>query len=219
MKQTTTSKKFILAAAISLGLVSAAIAQSANVAVPNPAEADTAVVSGQLGTRYTEVAYKFINLKGPDNAHGFALNYNQPLSAGFDFTASYDWGKADLGAFDAKVQDLEVGVKAFSNYSFAKPYVLAAVGWEWQKVATFRDDSFTYKVGVGAEFEVAPAFVITPFVNFVRATEFNASEFEIGAKATYRFNESWSAMVRGQYESVRHDADTTEWAAGVIYRF
>ncbi|HYP16584.1 MAG TPA: hypothetical protein VEQ65_05185 [Opitutus sp.] len=216
MKQNTQLKQFIFAAAVSLGVISTAVAQSANVAVPTPTEV---APSGLLGARYTEVAYKFVDLKGDDDAHGFTVAFNQPLAAGFDLVASYDWVTADFGPFDAKVQDAEIGVKAFSQLSWAKPYVQAAVGWEWQKVASFREDSFFWKVGAGAEFQVAPAFVVTPFVNFVRATEFHSSEIELGAKATYRLTEAWSLTARAQYEEVRHDANTTEYAIGAIYRF
>lgn len=217
MKQYTTLKNYIFAAAVSLGALSAASAQNTNVAVPNPA--DEAPAAGLLGSRYTEVGYKFVNVEGPDNAHGFVVAFNQPLAAGFDFVASYDWARVDFGSTDATVQDLEFGLKAFTNLSWGKPYILAAAGWEWQQVSTLRDDSFLGKVGVGVEIPAAPGFVITPFANFIRATGFNASEFELGAKVTYRVNNQWSVSARGQYEIVRHDADTTEYSLGVNYHF
>jgi hypothetical protein len=215
MNKNITIKSLILAAAVSLGL-SAASAQSANVAVPTPSETAS---SGLLGSRYTEVSYKFIDLKGDDNANGFQIAYNQPLSAGFDFVASYDWAKADFGGFDAKVQDLEVGVKAFSVLSWGKPYVLAATGWEWQKGGVFNDDSFTYKVGIGAEFQAAPAITVTPFVNFTRATSFNTNAVQYGVKAAYRLNSAWSLTARAQYNDIRHESNDTEYTIGALYRF
>lgn len=215
MKQNITIKTLILAAAVSLGATFAS-AQSANVAVPTPSDT---TASGLLGSRYTEVGYRFIDLKGGDDAHGFTVAYNQPLNTGFDFVANYDWAQVDFGTVTARVQDLEVGVKAFSALSWGKPYVLAAVGWEWQKAASSHDDSFTYKVGIGSEFAVAPAFTVTPFVNFVRATDFNASELEVGAKVAYRLNSSWSLTARVQREIVRHDSDDTEYAIGAAFHF
>lgn len=217
MKQNSHLNRIIFAAAASLGLVASAIAQNANVAVPTPTTVQSG--AGLLGFRYTEVDYKFIDLKGGDNANGFSVAFNQPLNAGFDFVASYDWAKADFDAFNAKVQDLELGLKAFSNLSWGKPYILSAVGWEWQKAGSIRDDSFTFKVGVGAEFAVAPAVSVTPFVNFVRATGFNTSEVETGVKAAYRLTDAWSLTARIQHEFVRHDDDDTEYAVGAVYRF
>jgi opacity protein-like surface antigen len=217
MKQNSHLKRSILAAAASLGLVASAFAQNANVAVPTPAPAETG--AGLLGFRYTEVGYNFIDLKGSDNANGFGVTYNQPLNTGFDFIANYNWAKADFTGFDAKVQDLWLGLNSFSNQSWGKPFVLAAVGWEWQKVAGFRDDSFQFKVGTGAEFTVAPAFTLTPYLNYARATSFNASEIELGVKAAYRLNESWNLTARVQHNFVRHDDDNTEYGLGVAYRF
>ncbi len=215
MKQNTNLNTLIFAAALTLGATIAS-AQSANVAVPTPTEATP---GGLLGSRYTEVTYTHIDIAGPDNADGFALAFNQPLHSNLDLTAGYSWAKADFDSFNAKVQDLDVGVKAYTTLSWGKPYALAAVGWEWQKVAGFRDDSFTYKIGVGSEFQVAPALVLTPFVNFVRATGFNASEIDTGVKATYRLNKEWSLTARAQYDAVRHDDDSKEYSIGAIYHF
>jgi hypothetical protein len=205
----------MLAAAMTLGPV-AALAQNANVAVPTP---EAAASAGLLGSRYSEVAYNYTDLPGSKHADGFGLNFNQPLRANLDFTAGYNWSKADFGAFDVKVQDLQAGVRGFTTLSWGRPYAEASVGWEWAKAAGIHDDSFAYRVGVGAEFQVAPALVVTPFVNFVRATGFNASEVELGAKVTYRLNREWSLTARAQYEAVRHDRDSAEYSVGAIFHF
>jgi hypothetical protein len=215
MKQKITITSLIIAAAMTLGTTIAS-AQNANVAVPTPVETTSA---GLLGSRYTEVSYNYIDLSGPEHADGFVLAFNQPLQPNLDFTAGYSWAKADFDSFNAKVQDLDVGVKAYTTLSWGKPYAAAAVGWEWQKAAGLREDSFTYKVGVGTEFQVAPALVVTPFVNFVRATGFNASEVDVGAKVTYRLNKDWSLTARAQYDAVRHDDDSKEYSIGAIYHF
>ena len=215
MKQNINLNSLILATALVLG-ATAASAQNANVAVPTPAESSG---SGLLGSRYTEVSYNYIDLSGSTHADGVSLVFNQPLRAGIDLTAGYSWAKADYDLFDAKVQDLDVGVKAYTNLVWGRPFAAAAVGWEWAKADGFRDDSFTYKVGGGVEFQVAPAVVVTPFVNFVRATGFNTSEVETGVKATYRLNREWSLTARAQYEFVRHDDNSAEYSIGAIYHF
>ena len=60
---------------------------------------------------------------------------------------------------------------------------------------------------------------MTPFVNFVRATGFNTSEAEVGAKVTYRLNSEWSLSARAQYEIVSHDDDSVEYSIGAVYHF
>ena len=215
MKQHTSLNTLILAAALTLGTTIAS-AQSANVAVPTPGPAAS---SGLLGSRYTEVSYHYVDLSGPAHADGVSLAFNQPLKPGFDLTANYSWAKADFDSFDAKVQDLDLGLKAYSVLSWGRPYAAAAVGWEWVKAAGIREDSFVYKVGVGVELEVSPALTVTPFVNFVRATGFNASEVELGAKASYRLNNQWSVTTRAQYEFVRYDDNSAEYSVGAIFHF
>lgn len=222
MKQNSSLKTFIQAATLSLGLGATAFAQSANVAVPNPA--DEAPAGGLLGSRYTQVEYNYIDLDGwgPSHADGFGVTLNQPLRPNVDAFASYDWAQAKFAGVEARVHDAEVGATIYSGLEWGKPFATAAVGWQWQKVTGaggFDDDSFAFKVGVGSEFQVAPAVVVTPFVNFVRATGFNANEFEFGAKATYRLNSQWSLTARAQYEAVEHSDNSAEYSLGVNYHF
>jgi len=216
MKQNSHLKRSILAAAASLGLMASAFAQNANVAVPNPAQTDTG--AGRLGFRYTEVGYNYLDFSG-GHADGFGVEFNQPLNTGFDFNATYDWARARLSGITAKGQDLWLGLNAFSNQSWGKPYVLAAVGWNWQKAAGIHDDSFEFKVGTGAEFAIAPAFTVTPYINYARATAYNDSQIELGAKAAYRIADAWLLTAHVQHNFVRHEDDDTEYGLGVAYRF
>ena len=219
MKQNTNVISFILAAAISLGLAASASAQSANVAVPTPSA--TGSTGGLLGSRYTEIAANYIDLTAgnPSVARGVRLDYNQPLQANFDLNLDYDWARANYAGMRLTQQDVGVGATAFTNLSWGRPFALAAVGWQWQKGGGVTDDSFTYKLGVGTEFQVAPTIVVTPFVNFVRATGFNESEADFGVKAAYRVNKDWSITARAQYDAVRHYKDAAEYSIGAAYHF
>lgn len=219
MKQNTNVISFILAAALSLGLVASAAAQNANVAVAPPTE--TLSTGGLLGSRYTEIAATYIDLTGgnPSVARGFKFDYNMPLKANLDLNLGYDWARAKFSGVRLTQQDVGVGATAYTNLSWGRPFALAAVGWQWQKGAGVSVDSFTYKVGVGTEFQVAPAVVVTPFVNFVRATGFNDSEVDFGVKAAYRVTKDWSLTARVQYDAVRHNKDSTEYSIGAAYHF
>lgn len=219
MNQTNRLKTFIFAAAVSIGAATTALAQDANVAVPNPA--DTIRGGGLLGSTYSQVEYNYIDLRGsgPSHADGVGLTVNQPFWPNIDLHGSYDYAQATFAGTKFRVHDVEFGTTIYSGLEWGKPFATAAVGWQWQKAAGFSDDSFTFRVGVGSEFQLAPAFVVTPFVNFVRATSFDANEYEIGAKATYRINEQWSATVRAQYEAVEDSSDSAEYSIGVNYHF
>lgn len=220
MKQKITIKSFILAAAVSLGAVASASAQDASVAVPNPA--DTSAARGLIGSRYTQIEYNYIDFTGagrPSHADGFGVTFNQPLNSNFDLSVSYDLARVRFAGVRLKDEVFEIGATAYTTLDWGRPFATAAVGWDWQKVAGMHDNSFEYRVGVGMEFLPAPKIALTPFVNFVRATSFNASEVEVGAKATYRITESWSVTARAQYEAVQHDEDSAEYSIGVNYHF
>jgi hypothetical protein len=219
MKQNTNIKTLIFAAAVSLGVATAASAQSTATA-PEPATRE-APAGGLLGSRYTGVEYDYLDFSGAglDHAHGLAVNYNQPVSANFDFGLGYDWARAHDSGIAFTQQDLDVRGTYYTSLGWGKPFALAAAGWDWAHGGGARDDSFVYKLGVGVEVPVAPAFTVAPFATFVRATNYNQSEFDFGVKAEYRVTREWGVMARAQYDVVRHDSDQAEYALGVNYHF
>lgn len=217
-KQKITWKILGLAVAGSLGLATAALAQNANVAPPVPSPE---LAAGLLGTGYTAVGWNYVNFDGsaPSAARGLTATFNQPLRAGLDLQVNYDWLRAGLRGVTLSQHQLEGGVTAFQSYSWGKPFVDAGAGWVWARGGGASDDSFVFHFGGGVEFAVAPRLSVTPFVEFRRATGFNASEVDLGAKAAYRLTREWSAVAKVQYDAVRHDRDATEYSLGVAYHF
>ena len=180
MNQKTKLVSLISAAAASLGLALSASAQTAD------APASFGNGAALLGSGYTSVAYRYTDLDNgsPSALRGAILTFNQPLQAGLDFTLSYDWARASADPIRLTNQDLNAGVTAFSKLEWGKPFVQALAGWEWRRGAGVSDSSFAYTLGTGVEFQVAQPFLLTPYVNFVRATGFNRSEFDLGVKGT-----------------------------------
>ena len=66
---------------------------------------------------------------------------------------------------------------------------------------------------------MAPALVLTPYVNFVRATSFNWSEVNFGVKTANRLTRDWSVTAGVQYAAVRHAKDGTGLTLGVNYHY
>lgn len=220
MNHTSKHKYFILAAAASLGLALSAAAQSTNIAVPTP----TPVVSGPglLGSGYTSVAFRYTDLDNgpPSSMRGMDVEFNQPLQAGYDFKLGYDWSRASAGPIRLTYQDLNAGVVAYSNLEWGRPFVQALAGWEWRRGGgSSTNNSFAYTLGTGVEFQVAPAIVLTPYLNFVRATGITRSELDYGVKATYRVNRQWGVSVGWEYDSVYHAKDAQVVSLGVNYHF
>lgn len=218
MKQNTKITSLIFAAAISLGATLTASAQSANVAVPNPADTSA---SGLLGSRYTSATYNYLDLTGPGpkDANGFAVAFNAPVNSFLDLTANYDWARANYAGMRFTQQDLSLSATVYSRLEWGKPFAMVDAGWQWGKGGGISDDSFVYKVGVGVEFQASPALAVTPYVNFVRATGFNDSEVDFGVKAAYRVTKDWSIIAKAQYDAIRHDKDVAEYSIGAAYHF
>jgi hypothetical protein len=208
-----------MAAIAGLGLGATAWAQNPDFAPTNPA--DLGRPAGLLGSSYTQIEYNYIDLDGwgPNHADGFGVTLNQPFMPNVDYHLSYDYASAKFMGTRLRVHDAEFGMTLHTQQAWGKPFVMAGAGWQWQKGGGSSDDSFAFRVGTGVEFQVAPAITVTPFANFVRATSFGANEYELGAKATYRFNEKWSATARAQYEAVDNAPDSQEFSLGVNYHF
>ena len=219
MTQNQRTSLLLSAAALALGLALPLRAQSADLAVATPNT--VAGGFGQLGTAYGEAdfTYHHTNYVEPSVWRGFALEYNQPLQAGLDFNFAYDWARADDDVRRLTQQGLGLGVTAYSPLEWDRPYVQALGGWDWRKGNGFSGDSFAYTLGAGVEFQVAPTLVLTPYVNFKRATSFNQSEFDYGAKLAYRINKEWSLTASTQYEAVMHQKDGRGFTLGVAYHY
>ncbi|MBS0632651.1 MAG: hypothetical protein JSS11_12120 [Verrucomicrobia bacterium] len=216
MKQTKNIKSSILAAALALGLVATATAQSVTT---TPAATDEG--AGLLGTNYAQLSLNYLDLNGgpPSVARGFNFAYNQKVSSAVDFNADYDWARAEAYGSHLTQQKVNFGATAYSPLEWGKAYVQVLGGWVWQKAGSFKDDSFAYTLGTGVEFTVAPKLSLTPYVNFVRATGFSQNEYDFGVKAAYRLNKEWSLTARAQYDAVEHSSDAAEYSLGAAYHF
>lgn len=214
MNQKTTLKTIAGIAAVSLGLAVSAMAQTAT-------STDTTPVSrgdSMLGQNYAGVAYDFTHVHDSalDNFNGFSFRYNQALSAGFDFTAGYAWGRSnEVAGVRAHQQEATLGVTIFSDYNGVRPYLEPGLGWAWAKVGGAKDDSFLYYVGAGVEFQVTQPWTVTPYVQFVDATEWAGNTWNFGVKSAYRLTRDWSATVDVSIDDDRN----TGFALGAAYHF
>lgn len=217
-------KSYLMAAALSLGVVTIASAQQATTTTAPAATTtttDSTTGTGLLGSRYFGAGYDYlaINGSGPNHAHGFELVYNQPVTAYLDLGADYDWARARYAGERLTQEVAEVNATAYTNLEWGRPFVLASAGWAWARGGGVSDDSFLYKLGVGVEFPVAKAFAISPYVNYARATGWNQNEADFGVKAEYRLTKEIGVYGRVQFDSVEHSPDQTEYAIGLNYHF
>ncbi|MDD3178929.1 MAG: outer membrane beta-barrel protein [Opitutaceae bacterium] len=220
MKQKILIKRLILAAAVALGLVSFASAQSANVSPHNPAAPSA---PGLLGQTYAGVTFDYLHLEnGPPSAgRGFTFTYNQPLNYGFDATFDYQRMRSSAFGHDYTTHKLDTSLTAFTtNAPWGKPYITAGIGEEWRRGGGASDNSFTFLIGTGIEFRLVAPITLTPYMDFTRATQFSQNAWEYGMKASYQITDRCALLARIQYSDLTHSShNTTEYSLGVNFRF
>jgi hypothetical protein len=216
MNQSKLLKNLLISAAAALSLAAFAHAD-----VPldhEPLQSTTPMGQGLLGQQYASLTYTYVDLDAPVHADDYTLGLNQPLNAGLDAIFSYDYTRSGAIAGNrATEHDFAAGLRAFSNhYTWGKPYVEATAGYAWQKFAGAKDDSFVWGVGVGAEFQLAPAFTVTPSIKYADAPDLAGSGTWIyGVKANYWIDSQWS-VTAGISRDDDHD---NAFTVGTNFRF
>lgn len=220
MKQNITIKHLLLSAVAAAGLATSAFAggdepntpkTSEPVAVSTPVTA----TSGLLGEKYASLSYRYVDFDGSaGHADDYRFGFNEPLKSGLD--GLFDIGWTDAGAATRELS-LSAGLRAYrAAYTWGTPYVEAAVGYTWEKIAGVKDDSFLWQAGIGVEFAVAPAVTVTPYVKYDHAPGLaRDGRWDFGVKANYWVNQQWAVTVGID----RDDDQNTGFMVGTNFRY
>lgn len=216
MKQQNLIKNLLLSAVTALGLAASAQAGGLDT---EPLESTTAIGQGLLGQQYASLTYSYIDLDDVStHADNYTFGFNQPLRAGLDAVFAYDYTRTGVIAGSRVSQHaFTAGLRAFGNsHAWGKPYVEGGVGYARQRFAGAKDDSFVWGVGVGAELQVAPAFTVTPSIEYADAPDLAGDgTWTVGAKANYWIDSQWS--VTGGIH--RDDDQNNSFTIGTNFRF
>ena len=217
MKQNIILKNLLLTATAAV-----ALAVSARADTPlesTPLESTTPVHQGLLGQQYAGLTYSRIDLDNSSvNADNFEFAFNQPLNTGLDAVFAYNWTQlGQIAGNRPNTQSVTGGLRAFSNaYTWGKPYVEAGIGYAWQRAQPGSDSSIVWQVAVGTEFQLAPAFSVTPYVQYADAPDLAGSgTWNFGAKANYWIDSQWAVTVG----LARDDNQNTTFTVGTNFRF
>lgn len=215
------NKKNIIKSLIITGAASLGLAVFARADVPlDPPTATTAVGQGLLGQQYANLSYSYLDYDNTSvSGDNFGFEYNQPLNTGLDAVFNYDWSQTSVfaGGNRLKTQSVDAALRAFGGtYAKARPYVEAGVGYAWQKFAGSHDNSVVWKVGVGAEIQVAAAVSVTPFVQYRDAPDLaNEGSWNFGVKGNYWVNSQWAVTAGVE----RDDDQNMAYTVGTNFRF
>jgi len=177
-------------------LFAAALTSVAAARADEPTPVPASGTMGLLGQTYAGLTYSYLNLdSSPVNADSYSAEFNNPLNASLDGILGYNFTQTGVVAGTRlNEQSLRAAVRAFSSsYSWGKPYVEGGVGYAWTKFAGTHDNSIVWDAAVGAEFQVAPAVTVTPYVQFRDEPDLaGGSTWNFGVKGNYWVNSQWS---------------------------
>lgn len=213
MKNQTSLKTFVLAAAASLGLAASAFAQTSVATEPSVTHS-----AGLLGQTYASASYGYVDLDNTSvNARSYSLGLNQYVRDGVDSFLDYNYTRSGRIAGTRLTQhDVLLGARVYTNWQGVKPYAEAGIGWVWQKAGGIRDNSFAWAAGVGAEIEVATKTTVTPFVRYSDLTDGgNNDQWEYGVKANHWLTEKLAL----QGSLSRDDDKNMFYRVGVNFRY
>jgi hypothetical protein len=180
MKNIPQLKLLIVAAALTLA---GSVALRADQGLPEP----VTDMPGLLGQKYGNVSYSYINLDAtPVHADNYSISANHPLAFGLDGMVSYDFTHTGgTAGFPLRQHLLGAALRAFSSaHNWGKPYVEAGAGFTTVRYANAGEDSYTWEVGTGVEFQVAPATTVTPYAQYLDAPDLPGDgRWNFGVKA------------------------------------
>jgi hypothetical protein len=216
MKTSPHVKSLLFVFTLALGL---GVAARADDSLPAEQVAPAATGQGLLGQVYGTLTYSYINLDdSPTHADSYRFAVNQPLAFGLDGLLSYDFSQSgDIAGSRVKTHTFGAALRAFSTaYNWGKPFVEAGAGFAKSSYAGANDDSFVWNIGVGAEFQVAPATTVTPYVKYVDMPDLAGNRvWNFGAKVNHWIDSQWAVTAGLELDDDRN----TSFTIGTNFRF
>lgn len=223
MQPITNTKLILLAAGLALGAGAPAFAQTA--AAPEAAAAQPAY--GQLGANYLGLFYGYERPDqafGPTDAHEYGALLNRNLAPGVDVNLEFDDQRGAFDGVSPRGDELLGGVTGYAPVNaWVKPFLQAQLGVAWtQQITQYSNgllwtshgDYFDSIYTAGAEFQVLPDLVVTPFAAYQEVHRFSHG-WNYGVEATYRITRRWGVSLTPQIDQ-DHGLD---YRAGVNFYF
>jgi opacity protein-like surface antigen len=215
MKRKTYMKTALILAA-SLGLALSASAQSsANTpATTPPTDISTANPNsgnyGLLGQDYAGVMFGYMHhIDGPPSVvHRYGFLANRPVApthsgVNVDALFKYAYTTGTDSGLHAWQHDMLIGGVGYLNSGGIRPFLEGDVGWAWSNnnlPGETKNDSFSYLIGGGAEFQIARQWVLTPFAHYQERPHFDTHVWSYGAQTSFRLAREWSTTFAAEID-------------------
>ncbi|HVU32556.1 MAG TPA: hypothetical protein VHE61_03925 [Opitutaceae bacterium] len=202
---------------LALGLLAAAGVSNAQTTATN-----SAAPVGLLGQTYSEVNFGVSDITHySPNAYSLGVAGNAPVSPFLDLGAGYNYswiGGADRGHGNT----LSGGATLYKTFAGVKPFVGAAVGYQWTTFTYGRDEQAVWGATVGVEI---PVSVITLTPRIVYADDFRganrsqqSTSYEV--EANYWVTPKAGVFAGLGYTDVRRSSlDSWDYSVGARFKF
>jgi hypothetical protein len=206
------TKKMILA----LGVVvaGASFAQTAQTT------STSAAPVGVLGQSYSEVSFGLTDIQHTSkNQYDLGVAANVPVSPYLDLGAGYTYSWMHSAGHANSVFG---GATAYTTYNGVKPFVGAALGYQWENYGSYRNDQASWGAAAGVEI---PVSVITVTPRIVYSDDFRGKsrsyqQWSYGAEANYWVTKTAAVFASADYVDAQHtNVDAYAYTIGARFKF
>lgn len=227
-----------LAGLVLAGTAYAQTAATTTTAVPTSTAAGATRLDtpGVLGNSFVDFNYSWVDFhEDRIDADGFiaGVSGNTPVAPGLDVGLGYSYFRENNhrnpfnnSSFDARSHLLATSATLYGQGPGLKPFVSAAVGYQWSRgdLQSFRtyDDQWVWGASVGAEFPLG-RFALTPRISYSNTFDdgTDGGEWSYGGEAHHWFTERVGGYLDATFHEprARFAPDYWTYTAGVRLRF
>lgn len=175
---------------------------------------------GVLGRSYSEIHFGVNDIThSSKDQYGLGVAANVPVASNLDVNAGYDYGWVrGVG----HVNGLSTGATAYTLFKGVRPFVGAALGYDWNSALGRRDERAVWGASVGVEIPVS-VISITPRVVYgddFRNSSRSSQQLSYGVEANYWLNQNSAVFAGVGYTDMHHSTgDTWNYSVGARYKF
>lgn len=188
--------------------------------IPAPTQSQT----GVLGQRYADVSFGAQDFHGfSDNAYGLGVGASLPFNESLDVGFGYGYNWLDSNA-ELRSQTLSTSATAYTHYKGVKPFVGAALGYQWTKTkfSTFsvKNHDWVWGLGVGVEVPVG-VVTLTPSIGYADTFDGGGNGYyTTGIEANHWFTKTVAGYADVSFSDVRGSGgESWLYSIGVRVKF
>ena len=183
---------------------------------------------GLLGKRYAGADFAYTDYKGTtiDDAQGGAAVVNIPLSANYDFGASYDYTYVSGHNQSVSENSLRLSMLAYNRSEYGKAFLAGSLGHGWDRVkstGTSSDENgMIWSARIGLEIPYNDQTAVTCSIGYSDAFNSNttrSARWEYRLEGSYWLSKHIAGLLAVTYHQIKDSPDAAQYTVGVRLGF